>query len=197
MTEWRTLPGEFGPYEITENGEVRNSNTMRVLRHEIVRTGHHRVALYATPGRSKHFQVHRLVALAFLGASDLDVLHWDDNPDNNHVSNLRYGTDKDNWWDGVRNGRRRISDTCPSEHPYPVKDGKVTRRCPICESEASKISHKKALEVGLSEGDSRHGTYRGYQARCRCTGCSEANRRYKTEWARENRRRKRELRTQY
>lgn len=197
MTDWVPLPEEYGPYEVSRGGRVRNARTRLELKHEITRTGHHRVTLYTQPGTPKRFPVHRLVARSFIGDSDMDVLHWDDDPSNNHVSNLRYGTDKDNWWDGVRNGRRRVADTCPSDHPYPVKNGKVMRRCFICESEASKIAYKRALEVGLTEDDPRHGTYPGYQARCRCEGCTGANRKYKTGWAREDRRRKRELRTEY
>lgn len=197
MTDWVPLPSEYGPYEVSLDGRVRNSETWLELKQEVTRTGHHRVTLYVAPRTPKRFQVHRLVARAFIGPSELDVLHWDDNPSNNHVSNLRYGTDKDNWWDGVRNGRRRVADTCPSNHPYPVKNGELTRRCFLCESEASKIAYKRALDLGLAEDDPRHGTYSGYQARCRCEKCNEANRGYKTEWARGDRRKKRELRTQY
>lgn len=195
MTEWRALPVEYGPYEVSDSGSIRNATTGIKLRHETVRTGHRRVTLYPTPGNPKRFFVHRLVARAFIGDSRLDVLHWDDDPGNNRVENLRYGTDRENWWDGVRNGRRRVEDTCPSKHDYPVRDGQVIRRCPTCESEASKIAYLKALKAGLTSDDPRHGTYSGYQARCRCVRCHEANRQYKTEWARENRRRKRELRS--
>lgn len=35
----------------------------------------------------------------------MQVRHWDDNPANNAVTNLRYGTRLDNAADAVRNGR--------------------------------------------------------------------------------------------
>lgn len=190
MTEWRTLPVEYGPYEVTDNGEVRNMNTLLTLKHEITKSGHHRVALYVSPGKARHFQVHRLVARAFIGASDLDVLHWDDDPGNNHVSNLRYGTDRENWYDSARNGKRRLSEFCLRNHPY--SEGK---RFFICEGVTDRRRYWERLKNGIPDSDSRHGTYSGYRAGCRCDGCRTANRVYKTEWARKKKRRKRELRT--
>lgn len=188
--EWRSLPDGFGPYEVSDHGAVRNSRTCKVLKPEVARTGHLRVQLYVVPGKARHFQVHRLVARAFIGESDLDVLHWDDNPSNNHVSNLRYGTDRENWYDSARNGRRRLSDFCLRGHPY--SPGK---RCFICEGVTDRRRYWERVDAGISGSDPRQGTYAGYRAGCRCEGCNTANRVYKTEWARENRRRKRELRS--
>lgn len=64
-----------------------------------------RVSLYAN-GRSKTIEVHRLVGLAFLApmpnASRL-IRHLDDNKANNRLSNLAWGTERDNFDDAVRN----------------------------------------------------------------------------------------------
>lgn len=59
-------------------------------------------------GRSEKILLHRLVALAWIGPPPFEgakVLHADDNPDNNHVSNLRWGTHTDNMRDRQINGR--------------------------------------------------------------------------------------------
>ena len=54
--------------------------------------------------RGKTFLVSRLVMSAFIGDSDLHVLHKDGNPNNNNIANLKYGTDADNWEDTKLHG---------------------------------------------------------------------------------------------
>jgi hypothetical protein len=64
--------------------------------------------LRATIGRSK-CDVHRLVAITWIGPPPFlgaYVLHKDDNPDNNHYTNLYWGTQKQNTDDALRNGHR-------------------------------------------------------------------------------------------
>lgn len=191
--EWRTLPRELGPYEVSDHGRVRNSSGL-VLKQEITRTGHRRVGLYPVPGRCKHFSVHRLVAKVFIGESDLDVLHWDDNPSNNFLENLRYGTDQENWYDSVRNGSRELRKSCIRNHPYPKRsDGSIKRRCYECELEEDRKRHFEKIARGISKRDPRHGTYAGYRAGCRCLKCCDSNRDYKRVWAQNKRGKIREL----
>lgn len=47
-------------------------------------------------GKRKRAAVHRLVMEAFHGPSDLLVRHLDDDPSNNRLYNLAYGTQQDN-----------------------------------------------------------------------------------------------------
>ncbi len=51
-------------------------------------------------------KLHIIIAELFIPNPDNKpcVLHWDDNPLNNHVSNLRWGTNKENTQDMFRNG---------------------------------------------------------------------------------------------
>jgi hypothetical protein len=51
-------------------------------------------------------RVHRLVLLAFVGPcpKGMEACHWDDNPGNNHLSNLRWDTSLANKRDMARNG---------------------------------------------------------------------------------------------
>lgn len=55
--------------------------------------------------------IHRLVAENFIPNDDPEhkkcVLHWDDDPRNNRVENLRWGTMKENHEDSVRNGNHK------------------------------------------------------------------------------------------
>lgn len=73
--------------------------------------GHKYTRLVDRRGRHVTVLVHRLVAEEFLPSVSEDyigyydvVRHLDDNPINNHVSNLAYGTQKDNIEDMRRNG---------------------------------------------------------------------------------------------
>ncbi len=58
--------------------------------------------------RPKQFRVHRLVALTFLGQPPTpqhEVRHLDGNPSNNALTNIAWGTRKQNGEDKVRHGR--------------------------------------------------------------------------------------------
>lgn len=179
--EWRDVPGHEGIYSVSSLGRVRN-RAGKILKHEVTKSGHHRITLYTSGTGGRRYQVHRLVALAFLGASNLDVLHWDDNPSNNRLDNLRYGTDRENYADSVRNGKRRFHLTqCPQGHEYTYQDsGK--KRCRVCENKKSKEVYNLKVGAGIPEDDPRHGAYAGYRAGCRLVCCSQANSVYKALW---------------
>jgi hypothetical protein len=64
-------------------------------------------ALLRSSGRVTTFGVHVLVAMTWVSPSPFDgawVLHRDDNPRNNHYTNLYWGTARDNKADCLRNG---------------------------------------------------------------------------------------------
>ncbi len=60
--------------------------------------------------KGKRFDVHRLVAMTFLPLVDGKnwVLHADDDPSNNNLKNLRWGTPKENSDDAIKNGRFKL-----------------------------------------------------------------------------------------
>lgn len=65
--------------------------------------------------------MHRLVARAFLGPTDLPLVrHLNDDPSDNRLANLAYGTSSDNALDSVRNGTHAWATKthCPKGHPY-------------------------------------------------------------------------------
>lgn len=57
-------------------------------------------------GTKASFRVHRLMAEVFLGGKhdEMNALHADGRRDNNHIVNIRWGTQKENYEDSVKHG---------------------------------------------------------------------------------------------
>jgi len=109
--EWRDIPGYEGKYQVSDMGRVRSlerrvrlvtrqaGETTRRVPPRILRPGpqksrHVTVSL----GRHNSKAVHALVLLAFRGPppAGQEGLHQDHEPNNNRLSNLRYGTRSEN-----------------------------------------------------------------------------------------------------
>ena len=111
--EWRQSLHPL--YEVSEYGHMKllvgRSNRVAgtILKGREKRDGYIEYKLQ-TDGKAKGFPAHRLVLFAFVGPppSDLhECAHWDGNPANNHVSNLRWATRSENAADRVRHGTHR------------------------------------------------------------------------------------------
>jgi len=88
--------------------------------------------------------IHHLVLEAFVEPRppSLFGLHRDDDPANNTLPNLYWGTKRDNQLDKVRNGNHHntLKTHCPQDHEYTEentrwvtkKNGDQARRCIIC-----------------------------------------------------------------
>lgn len=84
-------------YEVSDEGEVRNKQTGRILKGILDGRGYLQVGL-CVKGKKTKFLIHRLVALAFIPNPDnlLFVDHVNGNRINNHIDNLRWGTKQEN-----------------------------------------------------------------------------------------------------
>ena len=97
---WKAISGLEGRYEVSDFGRVRNTRTGRILAQS-------KPCPYPSVplGAGRNGWVHKLVAEAFLGARPEGhlVLHSNDDPTDNKVGNLRYGTRLENSADSNEN----------------------------------------------------------------------------------------------
>jgi len=114
--KWLPIEG-YPNYEISDEGVVKNINTGLILKQNTKKGTHKykRVHL-CCDGKSRYHLVHRLVLEAFVGPcpEGQQTLHEDDNPANNRLDNLRWGTPKENHKticrEGVLNGRAKLTE---------------------------------------------------------------------------------------
>lgn len=98
---WKTLK-EYSNYAISSTGNVKNTNTDRVLVSTVNRYGYLQIGLRQKGVREKKFfLIHRLVALYFIDSvpdnfDNLEVDHIDHNKTNNNIENLRLVTKVEN-----------------------------------------------------------------------------------------------------
>jgi hypothetical protein len=123
IEEWQPIK-DFPGYEISSLGNVRTwrnrgnfkndlSDTSKGLR-PWISNGYKMVTL-TKPGSRKHFAIHRLVAIHFIGdvPEKHVVCHKNDNKLDNSVQNLYYGTYSQNGKDAVRNKKLRSGEDHP------------------------------------------------------------------------------------
>lgn len=118
---WKAVPGFEGFYEVSNCGQVRSLTVMRdhggyrprvipgkiLKQKKISGSGYFGVTLWGASGSGQPFLVHRLVAITWIPNPNQWPLvrHLDDHRQHNHVSNLAWGTGRDNYLDGRKNGR--------------------------------------------------------------------------------------------
>lgn len=92
--EWKQI--ENFMYEASSDGQIRNIKTGRILKQRINRYGYY-ITDIQIEKKNKTFEVHRLIAKAFLEVKvGKHVDHIDRNTKNNNLSNLRVVTIKEN-----------------------------------------------------------------------------------------------------
>lgn len=117
VVEWREVV-THPQYEVSDSGVVRRSSSGLILKQWMSNVGYWMVSL---SGPRKHFTVHSLVALTFIGARPPGAVcrHINDDRLDNRVANLIWGTQSENIYDSVRNGKhpRAARTNCYRNHP--------------------------------------------------------------------------------
>ena len=93
---FRSIDG-YDNYAISSFGRVKNTKTGRILKTGLTGNGYF-IVMLCEDAIKKTYLVHRLVACAFIDNPDdkLCVDHKDNDKTNNHISNLRFATSKEN-----------------------------------------------------------------------------------------------------
>ena len=89
MEKWKQVIG-YSNYEVSDKGNVRNTNTGRILKTAMQNSGYTIVSLRKN-GKTKTVSIHRLVLEAFMPRPDADkyeVNHLDWDKTNNNLNNL-------------------------------------------------------------------------------------------------------------
>ena len=114
MKVWKAIDN-FPAYEVSNHGDVRRilggqgAKAGKFIKwHLHTSNGYPDVRLRSN-GVVKSIHVHKLVGLAFIGErkAGMQIRHLDGNKKNNHISNLVYGTAKENGEDNARLGVMR------------------------------------------------------------------------------------------
>lgn len=157
---WKPVVGYEGYYEVSSLGRVRSlRRTMtrkngiphtipgRVLKQPVSKRGYFTVALHQG-GVQRTSTVHRIIAKAFIPNPDnLPVVrHLNDNPLDNRIENLAWGTQRENTNDAIRNGTHRSwpgeKTHCAHGHEFTeentYRDPRNRRRCRTCRSKGQK-----------------------------------------------------------
>ena len=109
---WGAIPDTEGQYEASTYGNIRSHKTASrgkkggLLKPSPDSAGYQIVNLCTTQHpRGRSYRVHDLVMRTFIGQrpEGMVICHWDDNPEHNHLGNLRYDTPENNRMDALFN----------------------------------------------------------------------------------------------
>jgi len=122
-----SIPGFPGYFLRLEQGQPQVYSTRKGVPRRLspthhVTSGHLRFSLYHDNKKKETYGLHQLVAWTFIGkppSKSAFVLHGDGNPQNNHPSNLRYGTRLENIKDAIKHSNNE-----PDSH-FKLQDREV------------------------------------------------------------------------
>jgi hypothetical protein len=102
IEQWKDIPGYEGLYQVSNMGNVKSLNYNHTGKEGLLNktiTTYVKVALYKA-NIKKYYNIHQLVAMAFLGHEingfETVVNHIDNNPSNNRLDNLELVTTRYN-----------------------------------------------------------------------------------------------------
>ncbi|MCE3017143.1 MAG: NUMOD4 motif-containing HNH endonuclease [Pirellula sp.] len=155
VESWLPVPGYEELYEISSIGRLRRKNASKMAPAGYVmkcRLDVHGYPRYSLSKCRKYWTVkaHRLVALAFLGPPpfpNAQVAHYDGNKQNNHVSNLRWATQKENAADNIRLGVVQGAHRGAEHHLASLTTDTVVRLRCLVEFGSSIVDAAKAIGV--------------------------------------------------
>jgi len=145
--QWRDVSGYDGIYQVSDQGQVRNTHTSKILQPIRIKNRRLYVTL-SSDGFQRKCTVHSLVAAAFLGDNppNHEITHQDGDYTNNAARNLEYVTRRENQKRFVmRSGGYSVNLT------KRVQTANGMRYCPVAESANGRIKPDVVLVNGKPE----------------------------------------------
>jgi hypothetical protein len=114
MEEWRDVVGFEGLYKVSNFGRIQTVKTGKIKEQTISKADNRPYLSLWKNNKIKVCRPHKLVMEAFvsLRPEGLECCHNDGNPQNNHWSNLRWDTPKNNHADKVKHGTTNRGEQC-------------------------------------------------------------------------------------
>jgi hypothetical protein len=151
---WKDVPEYEGLYQVSNLGRVKSLKfgRERILKPQEGKQGYMHVFLYKE-GDVKFYRVHRLMMLAFVGESNLQVNHINGIKTDNRLENLEYCTGSQNIKHafntglsvpvkGEKHGRSKITRACVERIKYGhqgVSQKEIARIYGITQSQVSRV----------------------------------------------------------
>ena len=116
METWLDVRGYEGLYEVSDHGRVRSAKTGKIKMFTKNKIENRPFLGLWRNNKLKIFKPHTLVLTAFAGPrpQGMECCHNDGDPWNNHVSNLRWDTPRNNQLDRAKHGTSNRGERCAS-----------------------------------------------------------------------------------
>ena len=109
MENWKDIKGYEGLYQVSDEGRVFSVRRNRTMKPTVNKIGYLIVNLTSKDGRQKVYNLHTLVANAFLEKTGSEINHKDEDKTNNRVDNLEWCDRQYNVTYGT--GRKRAAES--------------------------------------------------------------------------------------
>lgn len=141
---WKDIPEYEGLYQASSLGRIKSLNReqadkfgkvykykSKILKHGTNKNDGRQYVVLSKEGKTKSFNVHTLVALAFIGEkpNGYFVCHCDGNNQNNNIENLRYDTSNQNGIDIYRHGRKAPLGVLTPKDVVEIRNKKRVTKC--------------------------------------------------------------------
>jgi hypothetical protein len=114
MEEWRDVVGFEGLYKVSNFGRIQTVKTGKIKEQTISKTDNRPYLSLWKNNKIKVCRPHKLVLEGFVSVrpDGLECCHNDGNPQNNHLTNLRWDTPKNNHADKIKHGTTNRGEQC-------------------------------------------------------------------------------------
>lgn len=134
---WKDIPNYEGLYKASNLGNVKRiyaNGKERFLKTFVDKKGYCNVYLCKNK-KIKHYRLHKLIMITFVGNKELSIDHIDCNKQNNRLDNLEYVTQQENCIRAWSNGLCKITPHGMKKVVmYDLNDNYITSFQSICEA---------------------------------------------------------------